>query len=277
MIVFTDCILRALLFLSSLLLSLQLATTPLAVSFDAQFILPSDIIFLPRSFLFQFLPQPTCLSPFPLPPPSVPLRSLPVLLLSASPILPSAHAFVVDVPPKLWRPKPADRYVPMDYSNDIDESVFLLARYDKAICHLSTPFSNTRSDIHLWDRERDLPEFEKNFVIGSDVDPAIRARIISIIESYWDCFDSAGVMKPILHFEFAIDTGGSAPLCCRKPRYGPHGSKIIMTQIQVLLDNGWNRPCYGPWGSSIVLAAKPHQEQVTGISDFVWRMRVSYR
>ena len=50
-----------------------------------------------------------------------------------------------------------------------------------------------------------------------------------------------------------------------------------MTQIQVLLDNGWIRPCFGPWGSSIVLAAKPHQEQVTDINEFVWRMCVSYR
>jgi hypothetical protein len=50
-----------------------------------------------------------------------------------------------------------------------------------------------------------------------------------------------------------------------------------MTQIQVLLDNGWIRPCYGPWGSLIVLATKPHQEQVTDVNDFVWRMCVSYR
>jgi hypothetical protein len=91
----------------------------------------------------------------------------------------------------------------------IDESVLFSERYSKAICHPPFPFSNAHSDIHLWDRERDLPEFEKNFVIGSDADPAIRAHIISIIESYWDCFYSAGVMKPILHFEFAIDTGGS--------------------------------------------------------------------
>jgi hypothetical protein len=58
MIVFTDCILRTLLFLPSLLPSLQLVTKPLAASFDAQFILPSDITFLPRSFLFPSLPQP---------------------------------------------------------------------------------------------------------------------------------------------------------------------------------------------------------------------------
>jgi len=35
--------------------------------------------------------------------------------------------------------------------------------------------------------------------------------------------------------------------------------------------------CFGPWGSSIVLAAKPHQEHVIDIKDFVWRMCVSYR
>jgi hypothetical protein len=84
-------------------------------------------------------------------------------------------------------------------------------------------------------------------------------------------------MKPILHFEFAIDTGGSPPVCCRKPRYGPHESMIIMTQIQVLLDNGWIRLRFGAWGSSIVLAAKPHKKQVTNIDEFVWCMCVSYR
>jgi hypothetical protein len=116
----------------------------------------------------------------------------------------------------------------MDYSKDIDERVFLFEHYSKAICYPSSPFSNARSDIHLWDRECNLPEFEKSFVIGSDANPAIRAHIISIVDSYWDSFYSAGVMKPILHFEFAIDAGGSAPVCCRKPRYGPNESKIII-------------------------------------------------
>ena len=33
----------------------------------------------------------------------------------------------------------------------------------------------------------------------------------------------------------------------------------------------------GLWGSMIVLAAKPHQEDITRVEDFVWRMCVSYR
>ena len=64
---------------------------------------------------------------------------------------------------------------------------------------------------------------------------------------------------------------------CKKPQYGPHESKIIMENINTLLHNEWIEECKGPWGSMIVLAPKPHQEHVTNINDFVWRMCVSYR
>jgi hypothetical protein len=151
---------------------------------------------------------------------------------------PRPRAFVIEVPPKIWRPKPIDRYIPMDYSNDIDDSVFEFQQFGNAICHPPEPFVNVRTDIHLWDRDRDLPEFAKNFVIGTDVSPAIRASIVAIIESQRDCFYGAGVKFPILYFEFAIDTGASPPVCCKKPHYGPHESRIIMEQLEVLKANG---------------------------------------
>jgi hypothetical protein len=50
-----------------------------------------------------------------------------------------------------------------------------------------------------------------------------------------------------------------------------------MDQIDSLLHNNWIYECGGPWGLHIVLAPKPHQEHVTNIKDFVWRMCVSYR
>lgn len=50
-----------------------------------------------------------------------------------------------------------------------------------------------------------------------------------------------------------------------------------MKQIRALLDNDWIELCFGPWGSAIVLAAKPHQEHIENIEDFIWRMCVSYR
>ncbi len=165
----------------------------------------------------------------------------------------------------------------MDYSNDIDDSIFEFEQFGRAICHPPEPFSNIRTDIHLWDPDRDMPELTKNLKIGTAVDPKTRAAITDIITSHWDCFYSEGVKYPILYFEFAIDTGASPPVCCKKPHYGPHESKIIMAHIAVLADNGWIRKCFGPWGSSIVLAAKPHQEHIHDIADFIWRMCVSYR
>ena len=116
------------------------------------------------------------------------------------------------MPPKLWRPKPVDRCIPVDHANDIDDSVFEFEQCGKAICHLPAPFLKVCTDIHLWEHERDLPEFDKNFVIGLDVAPEIRTAIVDIIESHWDCFCGAGVKNPILHFEFAIDTGASPPI-----------------------------------------------------------------
>jgi hypothetical protein len=179
----------------------------------------------------------------------------------------------------MWRPKPIDKYKAMDYSDDIDDSVFIFKRYGKAMRRKKIPFKQTRDshDIHLWDTARDQQEFDKDFRINPDIDASTKETVAGIIESYWDCFYSDGVRKPILDFEFCIDTGSSAPVCCRKPHYGPHESRIIMAQIEVLLDNGWIDECEGAWGSSIVLAAKPHQEHITDIKDFIWRMCVSYR
>ena len=50
-----------------------------------------------------------------------------------------------------------------------------------------------------------------------------------------------------------------------------------MDHIRALIHNDWIEECGGAWGSLIVLAPKPHQEHVTDIDDFIWRMCVSYR
>ena len=52
---------------------------------------------------------------------------------------------------------------------------------------------------------------------------------------------------------------------------------MILEQVWELLLIGWIEPCEGPCGSMVVLAQKPRQEHVTKISDFVWRMCISYR
>lgn len=79
----------------------------------------------------------------------------------------------------------------------------------------------------------------------------------------------------ILGYEFGVDTGGSKPVCCRIPSYGPYKSNSIMTQVSQVLQNGWIEWC--GWGSMIVMAQKPNQEYITEIDDFIWRMCVLYR
>jgi hypothetical protein len=82
----------------------------------------------------------------------------------------------------------------------------------------------------------------------------------------------------MLGYEFAIDTGDHTPYCCKKPSYGSNEGKIIMSHVRRLKDMGCIRECNtGGWCSPIVLAPKPHQEHISDIKDFVWRMCVSYR
>ena len=60
-------------------------------------------------------------------------------------------------------------------------------------------------------------------------------------------------------------------------QYRPFKSKIIVEQVQALLNNVWMEKCGVPRGSITVLASKPHQEHILNIDDFIWRMCVYYR
>ena len=46
--------------------------------------------------------------------------------------------YVIDVPPTVWRPKPQNRYIPLDYGTDIDNGVFDYARYVITVFQLET-------------------------------------------------------------------------------------------------------------------------------------------
>lgn len=170
------------------------------------------------------------------------------------------------------------KYTLPEYTDDVDDGVFDYTPYGKCVFKPTPTWTpGTRTDLIHFNQERDMPTLLADLKIGSSVDAAARNELIEVIKDHWDCFAKEGVRRPIIGYEFAIDTGGSAPVCCKKPAYGPHESKIIMEQIHNLLANEWIRPCKGAWGSLIVLAAKPHQEYVTNIDDFIWRMCVSYR
>eukprot|EP00978_Attheya_sp_CCMP212_P026084 scaffold85103_cov48-Attheya_sp.AAC.3 len=134
----------------------------------------------------------------------------------------------------------------------------------------------TRTDIIQFDPVADAAELSKHIQMGESISTTTCSRVLSVIQTYWDCFCEDGARRPILGYEFSIDTGGSPPVCCSKVRYRPHESKIIVKQLDALLHNKWIRECGGPWGSTIVLPPKPYQETINDIEAFVWRLCVSY-
>ena len=184
---------------------------------------------------------------------------------------------VIELPQKIWQKK-VDCQFRMPVYDDVDDGVFEFKSYGKCVFRPNATWdAGSRSDLIVFNEMEDSQELQKDLRIGTHASTASKARIIDIIKKYWDTFCEKGCHRTIIGYEFSIDTGDHTPVCCRKPSYGFHESKIIMEQIKALLANKWIRKCGGPWGSLIVLAAKPHQEHVIDIDDFVWRMCVSYR
>ena len=185
---------------------------------------------------------------------------------------------VIEVPSKHWRPKQVNKYIPVEYAEDIDDGVFDYEHYGKTMYRPKKLWKDgIRDDIILYDRAEHEDEMLKGLKIGKTVTDTTKLALIGLITKYWDCFVEEGARRPIIGYEFAIETGLSKPVCCKKPNYGPYESEIIMKQIVSLIKNDWIEECEGPWGSMIVLAAKPHQEGITDIAKFIWRMCVSYR
>ena len=184
---------------------------------------------------------------------------------------------MIQLPPKIWKPKPENKYLPMDYSDDIDEGVFEFSHHGKAVYRPKVKWSDKpKNDRILFDQVEDTVELIKNLNIGDNVKAEYKDDIIDLIQDYWDCFCLKGAYRTIFDYKFAIYTCASKPVCCRWPTYGPHEKPIIMEQISSLLANDWIEECGGSWDSMIVLATKPHQEHIDNIKKIVWRMCVSY-
>jgi hypothetical protein len=189
-----------------------------------------------------------------------------------------ALVHVITMPPKVWRPKPPSRYIPLEYGDEIDDDLFIFRNYGKA---LSLPKSGAtipeRDDIIYWDAAKHQAKFDQVITIQDHIPPDIRSKLTAIIQDNWDCFAAEGVHRPVLGVEFHIDTGGAQPVCCKQPSYGVHEGPIMQKSIDALLSTEWIRKCGGPWGSKGILAGKPHQEEIWNIEDYIWRFCVNYR
>ena len=199
------------------------------------------------------------------------------------PNLPTS-TFLIDVPPKIWRPKPPNRYQNLSSNhNDVDEDLYLFPSYGHSALLRPTAnpfdFSISRTDRIIWDAAKHQADFDKSITFPASLHTDYKTRLTSVIHQYWDSFAPEGVSRPVLDYEFCIDTGDAKPVACRPPRYGIHESQIIDEQLTDLLARGWisRFPQLTGWLSMIVLAPKPHQEHITNIVDFIWRLCVSYR
>ena len=186
---------------------------------------------------------------------------------------------IIELPPKVWRPKQQNKYIPLDYGDNIHDGHFDFKEYGNTVFRPAEQTWNRgeREDIIKYDDSKHAVELNKGLRVSDKVSAEIKQQVKNIVIKFWDSFCEEGARRTIIGYEFAIDTGDSKPICCKRPNYGPYEAEIIMKQLKALLNNDWIELCFGAWGSSIVLAAKPHQEHVLDIEDFIWRMCVSYR
>jgi len=184
---------------------------------------------------------------------------------------------MIEIPRKVCLPKIKSQFKPDNDLTDVDEDNFIFKQFGQAIFKATSWTPGKRDDLIKFDRIKHSKDFQK-VNIGKNVDDVTVTKINAIVTNFWDIFVPEGIKRPMLGFEFSIDTGSHTPVCCRKPHYGANESKVIMETIRTLKANDFIEECMqGGWGSPIVLAPKPHQEDVNDIKDLVWRMCVSYR
>ena len=157
---------------------------------------------------------------------------------------------MIEVPQKIWRPRVISKYTTPEFDDDNTDDILDYGQYGKCVYKRKVEwFDNlNRQDIIIYDDAKHASELEKDLKFDDSVPLEIRSKVTEIIKEYWDCFIKEGAKRPILSYEFGIDTGGAKPVYCRKPTYGPYESKIIMEQTAQLLENGWIERCGGPWG-----------------------------
>ena len=106
---------------------------------------------------------------------------------------------MIDTPKMIWKPKVKNRYIPLDYSNDIDDGLFYYTHYGKAAFKPKLDWkAHTRNDIITYNNAEDCYEFTKGLKIGDTEFAESRERLISIIKKYWDCFCKKFTCRTIL-------------------------------------------------------------------------------
>jgi hypothetical protein len=96
-------------------------------------------------------------------------------------------------------------------------------------------------------------------------------KVYNLIREFWPVFDDRGIFVMVKNYECVIDTGTARPITVKKILYGERETIIMRCCISALAKVGLIRQITdGRWLFKALLAAKPHQEHVRNIDDFIW-------
>jgi hypothetical protein len=128
----------------------------------------------------------------------------------------------INTSPKIYRPKLASQYIVPDiYPDLLDGMEFLYNIYGPSLRHHTSVLA-PRDDIIIFSPYKDQQELNNN-IRWHQRPEALRDQILQIIKDYWDVFCEEGLRRNIRGYSCRIDTGDISPVCCKSPRYGPHG------------------------------------------------------
>ena len=106
-----------------------------------------------------------------------------------------------------------NKYIPLDYSDGIDDGVFDYSHYRKAVYRPNVQSADmTRTELIKYNAATYSADMEHGFKVGKKVTSDNYRGIRDIIIKYWDCFCAGGAVRTILDYEFAIDTGAPPSL-----------------------------------------------------------------
>ena len=143
--------------------------------------------------------------------------------------------------------------------------------------HAAPPIDNVDPNFGVPYNEAKHGDILRSALDLSHLTPSQQITLTDCIKKFWRVFCKEGVTTPVKDYECEIDTGNARPVACKNATFGPREQPIIEKAIAKLLELGHIKQIYeGEWLSKPLLAAKPHQENVTHIEDFVWRFCVSY-
>ena len=89
---------------------------------------------------------------------------------------------MIDVPPKIWRPKPENKHIPLDYATDVDDGFFDFANHGNTVFRTRKRWADKeRDDLIIFDAENDMAELLENLKVGSNVPPVYQDSVKAII------------------------------------------------------------------------------------------------